>query len=69
MKFHNTKNDSGGRAAIQSNKSDMDLKQIGGEGGGKTGSIPGGSKDVSFTPARSVNTNYTGPGRNLKKES
>ncbi len=57
------------RAAISSNKDDMTLTQYGGEGGGKSGDVPGKNADIAFTPGVTPSEKYTGPGRNLKTES
>lgn len=56
------------RKAVTSTKSDMSLPQHGGEGGGKEGDVDGGHNDIGFTPKRTVDTNYTGKGRNLQCE-
>ena len=71
MGFIDTKSSSysKGRAATASNKSDYSLPQWGGEGGGKTGDVPGKNKDVSFTPGVTPDPSYTGKGRNLKCEN
>ena len=57
-----------GKESYKGNKNDSSLKQHGGEGGGATGSVPGGKGGVGFTPSKSPGTDYTGPGRNLKSE-
>lgn len=57
-----------GKENYKGNKSDSSLKQQGGEGGGSTGSVPGGGGGLGWTPSKSPNPNYTGPGRNLKSE-
>lgn len=53
-----------GKEAYKGNKSDMSLGQHGGEGRSLAG-----KQSVNLTPARSINTNYTGMGRNLKTEN
>lgn len=68
MGFSNFKDKSGGRDAIQSNKSDATLNQIGGEGGGKEGKIPSGNSDLAFHPHKNHDASYSGQGRDLKKE-
>ena len=55
-----------GKENYKGNKTDSSLSQQGGEGGGKEGSIPGGSGGVGWSPSKSPNESYTGPGRSLK---
>lgn len=57
-----------GKENYKGNKSDEKLIQHGGEGGGKEGSIPGGSGGIGWTPSKKPNENYTGPGRNLRSQ-
>jgi hypothetical protein len=70
MGFIDTKSSSysKGRAATANQKSDDNLPQWGGEGGGKSGDVPGRNSDVAFTPGVTPNPGYTGKGRNLKIE-
>ena len=51
-----------GKGDYKGNKSNSNLPQHGGEGGG----VPGGSGGTGWTPAKSPNESYTGPGRSLK---
>lgn len=73
MGFINTKSDDysgpNTRKGIASQKSDANLPQWGGEGGGKDGTVNGKNKDIGFTPGVSPDPSYTGKGRNLKVES
>lgn len=72
MGFSDFKDKSGGRAAVSNKKSDMNLVQIGGEGGGKDGKIPSGNKDIAFHPVLNTGsdvTPYSGSGRDLDIES
>ena len=55
-----------GKGSYKGNKSDSSLPKHGGEGGGREGSVPGGSGGVGWTPGKSSNESYTGPGRSLK---
>lgn len=52
-----------GKEAYKGNKNDSSLKQHGGEGG-----LSKANGSVGYHPSRDINTNYTGPGRNLKTE-
>ena len=71
MGFIDTKSSSSskGREAVAGQKSDDNLPQWGGEGGGKTGNVPGKNADIAFTPGVTPDPSYTGKGRNLKVES
>lgn len=57
-----------GQENYKGNKNNSSLVQQGGEGGGKTGSIPGGSGGLGFTPSKNPDESYTGPGRRLKSQ-
>ena len=55
-----------GQANYKGNKSDMTLKQHGGEG--SDGPSTKGA-DIAYTPSVKPDPKYTGPGRTLKTES
>jgi hypothetical protein len=52
-----------GKGNYKGNKSDMTLKQHGGEGK----ELKKVNGDISYSPSRSPDSKYTGPGRDLKK--
>ena len=51
-----------GKNKYKGNKSDMNLVQHGGEGK----MMGGGKMDIAFTPKKTEDPNYCGPGRYLK---
>ena len=56
-----------GKGAYKGHKTNMNLPQHGGEGGGKAGTVPGRGSDIAFTPGK-PKVEYCGPGRYLKTE-
>lgn len=67
MAMTNVRSQSPGKASSDSKKSDSKFAQLGGEGGGRAGTVPGGAGGVGFTPKKGYTEEYCGPGRHLGK--
>ena len=65
MSFASVKSNSPGKAASDSNKSDMKLPQYGGEGR----SLKTGKGSMAYTPGKDQKAEYCGPGRYLNTKS